>query len=227
VYAYTGAGVVGAVAAVVSFGHLRSLALGAGESPLAAALLPISVDGLLVSAASVMWLDSTAGRRARLSARVAFGAGCAATVAGNVASARPTVTGWLVAAWAPLALLLVTEMLARRGRQTPEAEGPTLEKHFRPAGPTLDRPIAPGRPVKRRPAGKRSAAEKVAVARLRLGPTATQADVVRTARVSPSSVARHWAATTPPPADYSPAPPPDGHRDRVPVFASTTPEEMS
>jgi hypothetical protein len=190
-YAYTGAGVVGAVAAVVSFGHLRSLALGAGESPLAAALLPISVDGLLVSAASVMWLDAQAGRRARLSARVAFGAGCAATVAGNVASARPTVTGWLVAAWAPLALLLVTEMLARRGRQTPEAEGPTLDQPVAPGRQApSDSGESDGRPVKRRPAAKRPAADRVAAARER-HPDATKAELAKRAKVSLRTAARY------------------------------------
>jgi hypothetical protein len=114
--AYAGAAVVGAVAAVVSFGHLRSVALSAGEGELAAALLPVSVDGLLISAAAVMVADKQAKRTPRMSARVAFGIGCIATVAGNVASATPTPLGWAVAAWAPLALLLVTEMLVRRGR---------------------------------------------------------------------------------------------------------------
>ncbi|MGH3679308.1 MAG: DUF2637 domain-containing protein [Natronosporangium sp.] len=199
-YAYGGAGVVGAVAAVVSFGHLRHLALAAGESAVAAALLPISVDGLLVAAAAMMWSDSRSGLRARLSARVAFGTGCAATVAGNVASARPTVTGWLVAAWAPLALLLVTEMLARRGRQV----GDGVESLS-----TSDSPESVARPVRPRKAGKRTAAERVSAARERLGPAATQAEVAKRARVSVRTAARYWRDTQPDGSRKLPEPSPN------------------
>ena len=47
---WVGTGVVAAVAAVVSYGHMRDLLLSYGETALVAHLLPLSVDGLLLVA---------------------------------------------------------------------------------------------------------------------------------------------------------------------------------
>jgi hypothetical protein len=185
--AYGGAAVVGAVAAVVSFGHLRHLALTAGEAPLAAALLPISVDGLLASAAAVMVADKQAGARPRMSARVAFGAGCVATVGGNIGAAAPTPVGWLVAAWAPLALLLVTEMLARTG-----SKPPTSVKTRR-ANLSQDQALTPTPGRAKRP--RKSTGERVQAARART-PGATPAELAARLGVSERTVQRHWP--TPP-----------------------------
>lgn len=51
---YAGLGVVAAVAAVVSYGHQRSLLLGYGESTLNATILPLAVDGLLTISATAL-----------------------------------------------------------------------------------------------------------------------------------------------------------------------------
>ncbi|WP_026115931.1 DUF2637 domain-containing protein [Nocardiopsis kunsanensis] len=47
---WAGTGVVAAVAAIVSYGHMRDLLLSYGETALVAHLLPLSVDGLLLVA---------------------------------------------------------------------------------------------------------------------------------------------------------------------------------
>ena len=47
---WSGTAVVAAVAAVVSYGHMRALLLSYGETALVACLLPLSVDGLLLVA---------------------------------------------------------------------------------------------------------------------------------------------------------------------------------
>lgn len=178
VAAYGGAAVVGTVAAVVSFGHLRAVALAAGENATAATLLPVSVDGLLMASAGVMVLDWRAGRRSRPAARWAFAVGCAATLAGNVASATPTPLGWAVAGWAPLALLAVTEMLVRGGqRKRPET---AVERRSAP-DPT---PRTPKRRTARGDAARRAAEA------IRAHPGAPVAALARVAGVSRATVRR-------------------------------------
>jgi hypothetical protein len=55
---YGGTGVIAAVAAVVSYGHMRSLLLEYGESNLAATILPLAPDGLiLVSCVALMTMQ--------------------------------------------------------------------------------------------------------------------------------------------------------------------------
>src|SRR5690606_30614330 len=68
------AAVVAAVAGVISYGHIRSVALAVGESHVAAALLPIGVDGLIIVATLAMLEDAKADRHPRLSARFALAA---------------------------------------------------------------------------------------------------------------------------------------------------------
>ena len=57
--------IVAAVAGIISYGHIRSVALSVGESELAGALLPIGVDGLIVVATLAMLEDARADRRPR------------------------------------------------------------------------------------------------------------------------------------------------------------------
>lgn len=105
--------VVALVALVVSFLHLRELCLLAGESELTAILLPLSVDGLLLSAGSTLRTQAARGRRDRLVVG-AFALGCLATVAGNVYVGYASgLLGALVAAWAPVALIAAFESWIR------------------------------------------------------------------------------------------------------------------
>lgn len=101
-----------AIAAVASYDHMRELALDDGQPPLLAALLPLSVDGMIL----VATLALGDGRRSRWSAWLAFLVGVAASLAANVIVARPDAVARVVSAWPAIALLLTVEVLARSGR---------------------------------------------------------------------------------------------------------------
>jgi hypothetical protein len=130
------------------------VALRYGERPEVAYVLPISVDGMLIVASAAMVEDKRHGHRVRWSARVAFVAGVAASVAANIAAAQATVGARIVAAWPAVAMLLVVEMLARarppadtpatvtsddaadkeRSSSTPSAPGTSGESRNTPTG---------------------------------------------------------------------------------------------
>ncbi|MGV9212583.1 DUF2637 domain-containing protein [Micromonospora sp. RB23] len=100
------------IAAVGSYDHMRELAHRAGQGPLLAALLPLSVDGMIL----VATLALNDGRRSRWSAWLAFLVGVAASLAANVLVAEPDAVSRVVSAWPAVALLLTVEVLARSGR---------------------------------------------------------------------------------------------------------------
>jgi hypothetical protein len=81
-------------------------------------LLPISVDGLILTASRTMLARQRAGRSAGWLAWTAMLAGLTASLAANVAGAQPTLVGRLVAAWPPIALLLAYELLMQQVRAT-------------------------------------------------------------------------------------------------------------
>jgi hypothetical protein len=109
--------VVAAVAAVASYVHMHQLADEAGEE-WRAHLIPLSVDGLLVAASMVMLVR----RRANLPAGVLpwFGLilGIGASLAANVAAARPDPLSWVVSGWPPVALAISFELLILVTRDT-------------------------------------------------------------------------------------------------------------
>jgi hypothetical protein len=100
---------VAAVAAVMSYGHLRTVADAQGED--AALLFPLSVDGLIVAASLVLLVRRRSGQPGGPLAWSGLLVGVAATVAGNIASAEPTALARLVAAWPPVAFALSYELL--------------------------------------------------------------------------------------------------------------------
>ncbi len=114
--------VVAAVAAVMSYGHLRAVAAAQGEP--AAVLFPLSVDGLIVAASLVLLVRRRSGQPGGVLAWTGLLVGIAATVAGNVASAEPTLAARLVAAWPPVAFALSYELLLALIRPAPPAEPP-------------------------------------------------------------------------------------------------------
>src|SRR5262245_43582361 len=120
------AAVVAGIAGYASFWHQVAVALRAGERAEIAHVVPLSVDGMLVVASIVMVGDRQQGRKPRWSARIAFLIGTAATIGANVAGAHPTVMGRLVAAWPALALLLVVEMLSRKGKHDEPRVAPVV-----------------------------------------------------------------------------------------------------
>lgn len=100
-----------AVAAALSYSHMRAVVLDAGGEEWQAALWPLSVDGLLVVALVTLQRARRDGG-STAAAWAALVAALAASLAANVASAEPTLAGGLIAAWPPLALLAV-EVLGR------------------------------------------------------------------------------------------------------------------
>jgi hypothetical protein len=129
--------VVAVTAAVISFSHVRTVATRAGETELTSWLLPISIDGAVVAAVSVLLADSRAGRRPGILTWLLLALGLSASLAANVASAEPTATARVVAAWPPLALALGIEVLAglARRRDPSEVEGRLELQPWPPTGP--------------------------------------------------------------------------------------------
>lgn len=110
------AAVVALVAGVISYGHIRQVALASGELEIAAALLPVGIDGLIIVGTLAMLEDKRQRRYPRLSARVALGFGIAATVGFNIASAEPSWSARAVAVVPAVSFLLAVEVLVRTGR---------------------------------------------------------------------------------------------------------------
>ncbi|GAA1795561.1 DUF2637 domain-containing protein [Planosporangium flavigriseum] len=121
------------IAAVASYDHMRVLAEQAGQPPLLAALLPLSVDGMVL----VATLALGDGRRSRWSAWLAFVLGVAASLAANVMVAAPDPVARLVSAWPAVALLLTVEVLARSGRLAPATVTASATPRADMAVPTL------------------------------------------------------------------------------------------
>ena len=113
---------VASIAAWSSWSHMVHVALRFGERPEVAYVLPISVDGMLIVASTVMVDDQRAGRPVRWSARIAFLAGVTASVAANITAAQPTLGARIVVAWPAVALLLVVEILSRARRPSAEPD---------------------------------------------------------------------------------------------------------
>jgi hypothetical protein len=102
--------VVAAVAAIISYWHMCELAELHGES-WRAALLPLAVDGMLLAST----LTIVSQRRHRLPAGwvpwLGLALGILASLAANVAAARPELIAQLIAAWPPVALAISLETL--------------------------------------------------------------------------------------------------------------------
>ncbi|MFI6243946.1 DUF2637 domain-containing protein [Micromonospora sp. NPDC050795] len=136
---------VALVAGYASFSHIFKVARQAGEHVSVAAVLPLSIDGLILVGTLAMLDDKRSGRKPRLSARLAVAFGIVATLAANVASAHPTWTARAVAAVPPVAFLIAVEVLSRRGKLIhPEPVAPVEPVT---AEPVAVEPVAPVEPV--------------------------------------------------------------------------------
>src|SRR5580658_1076866 len=105
-----------AVAGVVSYGHMHTLALRYGEQPWTAALLPLSVDGMIIAASLLS--DSRHGRRGGILPWTLLVIASSASLAANVAVAHPMLISRIISAWPPFALIGAYEMLMRQIRQS-------------------------------------------------------------------------------------------------------------
>lgn len=93
------------IAAVVSFGHMRELALRHGETRWNSTLIPFSVDGMVVAASMSVLLASRTGRRGEWLSWTLLIVGSLASLAANVAVAEPSSVSRLIAAWPSLAFV--------------------------------------------------------------------------------------------------------------------------
>jgi hypothetical protein len=107
-----------AVAGVVSYGHMHALALRYGEQPWTAALLPLSVDGMIIAASLALLSDSRRGRRGGVLPWALLVIASGASLAANVAVAHPMLISRIISAWPPFALIGAYEMLMRQIRQS-------------------------------------------------------------------------------------------------------------
>lgn len=126
--------VVAVVAAVVSYSHMTELARSAGEQ-WRSWLIPISVDGLIVAASMVLLTRHRAGQPGGYLAWGSLGVGVVASLAANMADARPEVTSVLVAGWAPVAFAAAFHLLLQQ-RRAEHAIAP-LRDSGSPAGRAL------------------------------------------------------------------------------------------
>ena len=200
---------VASIAAYASYEHMRALSLHAGQTPSIAALLPLSVDGLVI-VASVAIVD---GRQRKGSAWCAFVLGVVVSLVANVLAAGPTLTDRCVSAWPSVALLATVEVIARGGRKAVPAstgDDSVLERSDLGTPVVTVTPAAtvtPPRPSGKRPPATTSAAKVAAVAKRM--PAATAATIAVKAGVSESTARRHMrdlaALAVPSPTEAVPA----------------------
>jgi hypothetical protein len=151
--------VVAVIAAVVSYSHMQQLAASAGED-WRSWLIPLSIDGLVVAASMVLLTRRRTGLPGGPLAWGALGAGVGASLAANMADARPEVTAVLVAGWPAVAFAVAFELLCQQRRaEHHHTTSPAGESATAPVSspgseplPALHRPLA-APPVPVTPAG--------------------------------------------------------------------------
>ncbi len=118
---------VAAIAAVVSYIHIQRLAVTPGQTPLAAYLLPLSIDGTVAAASLVLLRAARAGLPSPWLAQAMLGLAVTATLAANIAyGAHFGITGSLLSGWPAVAFIGSAEMaigMVRRARSAPVSAG--------------------------------------------------------------------------------------------------------
>ncbi|MDF5758374.1 DUF2637 domain-containing protein [Spongiactinospora sp. TRM90649] len=110
-------GLIALIAAVVSYRHMHELCMRHGEDRLAAVLIPLAVDGLIVVASMTILLSSRYGSRGSPLAWTLLVAGSLASLGANVAVAEPGLIGRIIAAWPSAALIGSYELLMTQIRR--------------------------------------------------------------------------------------------------------------
>jgi|GEM_PF-1440216 len=140
---------VALIAGAVSYMHMSGVAREHGEDRVTAAIVPISVDGLIVAASLTLLAESRAGRRRSPLPYVLLALASAASVAANVMHAEPDLAARVIAAWPSAALIgsyemLMSQIRGARGRSAGTADsgrpGPddtlcSMLTRLHPAGP--------------------------------------------------------------------------------------------
>ncbi|MFD0882965.1 DUF2637 domain-containing protein [Streptosporangium algeriense] len=105
------------IAAVVSFRHMHELCLRHGEDYLAAVLIPLAVDGIIVVASMSILLANRYGSRGGALAWTLLVVGSLASLGANIAVAEPGLIGRVIAAWPSIALIGSYELLMSQIRR--------------------------------------------------------------------------------------------------------------
>jgi hypothetical protein len=184
---------VAAIAAVVSYMHVATLALHYGQPPLAAYLLPLSIDGLVASSSLVMLRAARAQVSAPWLARTGLVLAVVATLAANVASgAQHGWPGALLAGWPAVAFVISAETAISMSRrrmasgQRPEQERPAATHRSR----ARPRQVATRRPDV-------ASTEAAILATLATRPDMTNADLAEAAGVSTRTARRYRSRLAP------------------------------
>ena len=137
---------VAAIAAVVSYMHVATLALDYGQPPLAAYLLLLSIDGMVATSSLVLLRSARTGVSAPWLARTGLVLAVLATLAANVASGLPA--GWpgaLLAGWPAVAFVISAETaiaMSRRRAASGQRTAVTATARPRPKRVATRRPAA-------------------------------------------------------------------------------------
>jgi len=108
---------VATIAAVISYGHIETLALSNGQPLVAARLLPASVDGAVLAASLVLLDAARRGVPAPALARVMLVLGVLATLGANAAiGAAHGAVGIMVSAWPAVAFIGTAEVVLGMAR---------------------------------------------------------------------------------------------------------------
>jgi len=123
---------VAAFAAVVSYSHIYGLGRAHGQDGVAARLLPLSVDGLILAASLVLLHEARNDRDAPRLTRLMLWLGIAATIGANIAyGAGYGLLGALISAWPAVAFIGAIEIATQvRRARAPRAatSGPAVPK---------------------------------------------------------------------------------------------------
>jgi len=147
-----------------------------GEDRVTAAIVPISVDGLIVAASLTLLAEGRAGRRRSPLPYALLALASAASVAANVMHAQPDLAARVIAAWPSAALigsyeLLMSQIRGARPRpaRTSESRRPSaggtpcsMANFAHPTGDGLDGGDGNGAYGRRHPAGGQHAEPTVA-----------------------------------------------------------------
>ncbi|MER7213713.1 DUF2637 domain-containing protein [Streptosporangium sp. NPDC000239] len=105
------------IAAVVPFRHMHELCLRHGEDHLAAVLIPLAVDGIIVAASMSILLANRYGSRGGALAWTLLVVGSLAGLGADIAVAEPGLIGRVIAAWPSVALIGSYELLMSQIRR--------------------------------------------------------------------------------------------------------------
>ena len=124
---------VAAIAAVISFIHIRELAATHGQTPLAAVLLPFSIDGTVVASSLVLLRAARHRLAAPWLAQVMLLSSVLATLAANITyGAAYGIIGALISGWPAYAFIGCAEMAIMMVRRAATSPG-TVPDPPRPA----------------------------------------------------------------------------------------------